>query len=291
MFDFRLLRYSVDMGATKIIWFYDTPIIVPLNFSISQEQFLLAALSTERSGNVSVDNTLKSYFNNYIENYDSSIKKFKNNRVFNYDNAVDEILLFQKRTYEKYEQILRSFDFNDDSEILSTCGLIFKRMDSSFSAVRSLIKQGYYFETLSLMRQMFEQLSFAYSIFHKTSHNEFESPTNISLLKTFWPSAGKLYGVLSSQTHIDKNQFKKYYILDEENKGQVVLRSLEYSLETSIDFISIIDLYACVFEFVFSNKLGEFNFLTKKLKLKKRRPTHIFHKKWQSKLKNITFED
>ena len=75
MFDFRLLRYSVELGATKIIWFCGTPIIVPLNVSISQEQFLLAAFYTEKSGNVSIDNILKSHFNNYIENYDLSLKK------------------------------------------------------------------------------------------------------------------------------------------------------------------------------------------------------------------------
>ncbi|MCF6133548.1 hypothetical protein [Flavobacterium wongokense] len=291
MIDFRTLRYSVDMGETKIIWFYGTPIIVPLYFTIWQEQYLLAALTTERSGNISVDNTLKRQFKNYVEEHESLLKRQTKNKVFNYDIAVDEILLFQKMTYDKYKQKLKNLDFEGSSETFSVCGLIFKRLDGSFSAVRSLIKQGFYFETLSLIRQMLEQLSFAYSVFHKTTYNEFESPTNVNLLKTFWPLAGKLYGELSSKAHIDKTQIKKYFVLDKEEKGLVLVRSLEYSLETSLDLILILDLYCCVFEYVFSDKLTDFEFLTKSLKLKKVRPTRTFLRNWKTKFNKIDFED
>lgn len=54
-------RFSVDFGETKIIWNYGIPIIVPVNFSIEQEKYLKAALTTIQYGNVSVDNTLKTY--------------------------------------------------------------------------------------------------------------------------------------------------------------------------------------------------------------------------------------
>jgi hypothetical protein len=271
-------RYKVDLGETKIIWHIDTPIIVPNNFTIEQEMYVKAALTTLHYGNTSVDHVLKRYYSDFEDILSANKEKVKEGMTFKFNSLIDEILKYQKFGFEKIDAKLSGFNFDGDSESIYVCGLIFKRLTSSFGAVRTLINQGFYFETYSIMRQMFEQLAFAYRTSQKNTYDEFESPTkSISFLKNFYPYAGEFYGKLSSKTHIDKTQFKNYHIIDDNNEGQIILRSTEFSINVALDFIIIFDLYCSVFEYLFHTKIEELEYIHRyKLLLKDRRPTHPF---------------
>jgi hypothetical protein len=284
----NLNRFSVDLGETKVIWNFGTPIVVPINFSIEQEKYVKAALTTIQYGNVSVDHILKRYFENFEENKKQSLVKLKDNINFKYDSLINEILNFQRITFEQMTFDLSKFNFEDDSESISFCGLIFKRLKSSFDASRVLIKQGFYFETYLLIRQMLEQIAFAYNIYGKNNYGEFISPTKcISSLKDFYPYSGKFYGLLSSKTHIDKTQIEKFFYVDENQKGQIILQSLQYSIETAIDLLIILDLYCCVFEYLFKNKISEYKFIKNETTLNDKRKTRIFYHQTFEKYKNI----
>jgi hypothetical protein len=283
-----LNRFSVDLGETKVIWNFGIPIVVPINFSIEQEKYLKAALTTIQYGNVSVDNILKRYFENFEENKKLSLSKLNDNINFKYDSLINEILNFQKITFKQMTSELSKFDFEDDSESISFCGLIFKRLKSSFDASRVLIKQGFYFETYSLIRQMLEQIAFAYNIYGKNNYDEFISPTKcISSLKDFYPYSGKFYGLLSSKTHIDKTQIEKFFYVDENQEGQIILQSLQYSIETAIDLLIILDLYCCVFEYLFKNKISEYRYIINETTLNDKRETRIFYHQIFEKYNNI----
>jgi len=281
-------RFSVDIGETKVIWHIETPIIVPLNFTDEQEKYLKASLRTLHYGNVSVDNVLKRYYTDFEKNKKQISQVLKDNINHKHDLLIDEILKFQKKVFNQMNLELLNFDFTDDSEASSFSGIIFKRLKSSFNASRVLIKQGFYFETYSLIRQMLEQIAFAFNIHDKVSYDEFISPTKcISSLKDFYPYSGKFYGLLSSKTHIDKSQFEKYFYIDNNNEGQIILQSLEYSMETAIDLLIILDLYCCSFEFLFKDKISKKKFLTERNTICEKRKTRIFYLKMFEKYKEL----
>lgn len=281
-------RFSVDFGETKIIWNYGIPIIVPVNFSIEQEKYLKAALTTIQYGNVSVDNTLKTYFKDFEKNEKIRFSNSKDNINYKYDSLINEILKFQKQTFEKMSRKFLKYNFVDDSESISFCGLIFKRLISSFDASRNLIKQGFYFETYSLIRQMLEQIAFAYNISGKDNFEEFISPTKcISSLKDFYPYSGKFYGLLSSKTHIDKSQIERFFYVDENGEGQIILRSLQYSMETAVDLLIILDLYCCAFEYIFKDKISKYQFIENETTLNEKRITRVFYHQIFEKYRTI----
>lgn len=281
-------RFSVDIGETKIIWHVETPIIVPLSFTDLQEKYLKASLRTLLYGNVSVDNVLKRYYADFEENKKLNESKLKDNINFKHDLIIDEILKFQKEVFNQMNSELSKFNFTDDSESNSFCGLIFKRLKSSFNASRVLIKQGFYFETYSLIRQMLEQIAFAFNIYNKNNYDEFISPTKcISSLKDFYPYSGKFYGILSSKTHIDKSQIERYFYIDENKEGQIILQSLEYSMETALDLLIILDLYCCVFEFLFHDKVSKERFLTNEKTICEKRKTRVFYHQAFEKYRNL----
>lgn len=285
---FEQNRFSVDIGETKIIWHIETPIIVPLSFTDLQEKYLKASLRTLHYGNVSVDNVLKKYYADFEKNKKLNESKLYDNINYKYDLIIDEILKFQKEVLNEMNFDLLKFNFLDDSESSSFCGLIFKRLKSSFDASRVLIKQGFYFETYSLIRQMLEQIAFAYNIYEKNSYEDFISPTKcISSLKDFYPYSGKFYGVLSSKTHIDKSQIERYFYIDENKEGQIILQSLEFSMETALDLLIILDLYCCVFEFLFRDKIFKERFLTKEKTICEKRKTRVFYHQVFEKYRNL----
>ena len=125
---------------------------------------------------------------------------------------------------------------------------------------------------------MLEQIAFAYNIYDKINFDEFVSPTKcISSLKDFYPYSGKFYGVLSSKTHIDKTQIERYFYIDENEEGQIILQSLQYSMETALDLLIILDLYCCVFEFLFRDKIYKNEYLTNEKTIFEKRKTRIFY--------------
>ena len=205
-------------------------------------------------------------------------------KIYKYEKLVEDFLEFQQNIYTHYNTHLLEIDFSSVGESMFYCGLIYKKLDSNFQALRTLISFGFYYEAYSLIRQMLEQIAFAFEIFHKQSIDEFDSPTkSISILKRFYSYAGSFYGLLSSKTHIDKTQFINHYTVNEQKEGTVLLRSLEFSVEVAFFSSIILDIYVCVFEYVFSDTLNERFCLTINKKFKKSRPTKTFHSRYKKK--------
>lgn len=284
MFDFDQNKYSVDLGDSKIFWFMDYPIIVPKIFTTEQEKYIKASLRTLHYGNLSVDHVLKRYYSDFDKIYKHNEDVKKKSEVYKYEKLVEEFLDFQKKIYNEYNSTLSKIDFTNAEESIFYCGLIYKKLDSNFQALRMLINFGFYYEAFSLIRQMLEQIAFAFEIFHKKSFDEYESPTKcISSLKKFYPYAGTFYGQLSSKTHIDKTQFINHYTVNEKNEGNIILRSLEFSANTAFYSSIILDAYVCVFEYIFFDYLKEYASVTKNKKIKKNRTTKSFYNEFKKR--------
>jgi len=285
--------YSIDFAKTKVIWFAETPLIVPDTFTFEQEKYVKAALRTLFYGNTSVDNILKSsYFKNNVEIMLANKRGYENSELKEYDDLRNMFFQFQEKIYLKYKQLLENINFEGKSTAYFHCGLIYKKLDSNFSALRMLIKYDYIYECYSIIRQIIEQIAFAYDTQFRDEIEDFQSPTrSISKLKEFYPKIGIIYGELSSKTHIDSSQFPNHYYVNIENKEDagVILRSRKKTFLICHRALIMLDLYACVFEHIFYNDIENFSCIKKNKTLLKKRETknyiNVFGKNYNRLMK------
>jgi len=291
----KLNNYSIDLGDTKVLWHHYTPIIVPEELTLTEERYLLASQQTLFCGNTSVDNILKSQFDDYEDKVTTSLKKHAKGLGFKKVNLVSKTLKQAKIIYNSVYDSMTKIDFSNSSESNYVCEIIFKRLHSSFKACRFLIKYGYYFETYAIQRQILEQIAFAYHVSNNKTYVDYNSPpTCVTELKKFYPKVGPFYGQLSNRTHIDKTQIMLCTISDENNNYQTILNSLDFSLDTLYDYIRLLDIYCCTYEYCFrdifdSNK--SLSFITRQNKLRTKRASAILGEQYRKKYKSILEEE
>jgi hypothetical protein len=114
------------------------------------------------------------------------------------------------------------------------------RLRATFRSALFLIMQGFAFEAEALCRIVLEQYGFAYTA-SKSNDADFIQNINvtktISNLKKVLPYAGKLYGELSSQSHLDPKN-NRHYIEDEDNV--IIIR---YRLPQSAKIIALYSMF------------------------------------------------
>ncbi len=297
--DIKQEIYSIDFAKTKVIWFAETPLIVPDTFTFEQEKYVKAALRTLFYGNTSVDNILKSsYFKNNVEIMLANKRGYENSELKEYDDLRNIFFQFQEKIYLKYKQVLGDINFEGKSTAYSHCGIIYKKLDSNFSALRMLIKYDYIYECYAIIRQIIEQIAFAYDTQFRNEIEDFQSPTrSISKLKEFYPSIGIFYGELSSKTHIDSSQFPNHFYVNLKNKEDagVILRSREKTFLICHRALIMLDLYACVFEHIFYTDINDFSCIKKNKTLLKKRETrnyiNVFGKNYSRLMKKKFAKD
>lgn len=281
MLEFKQDIYSIDFAKTKVIWTLGMPIIIPENFPIEYVKHIKAGIRAAHTRSKSVDYILKSNFfkTEYYKIEEHNDALYKKSELKEYDDLRKDFFYFQDNIYSKYKHILENIDFENYSEAISHCGIIFKKLESNFSALRMLIKYDYIYESYAIIRQMVEQIAFAYDIQFKNELNEFGSPTkSISKLKEFYPFVGFFYGELSSKSHIDKDQFKNHFIVcpEKPEESGVVLRSRQETILICHRALIMLDMYSCVFEYIFYRDILNYDCIKKNKELLKKRETRIF---------------
>jgi hypothetical protein len=136
-----------------------------------------------------------------------------------------------------------------------------RRLANTFESASFLIKNRFFFESISLIRVIFEQLAYCANIYQYTDEEyekltqkgskNFLRSTNIIELKKILADVklGKLYSHLSSLTHIDIHFLEKYISYDKEiGATMVMLRSLDQAIEANLLFLQVVDLFTIVFE-------------------------------------------
>jgi hypothetical protein len=283
--------YTVDFAETRILWNYDIPIIVPDEMTVEEEVYLLASQQTLHLGNVSVDNILKSQYNDYIP----LIRKnrqllLKRDRTTQKRELINETLKSAKHISEEIHNKLIALDRKNETLGASTSVVIFQRLFTGIKACRFLIKYGYLFESYAIQRQVLEQVAFAFHVFHTRAVGEVVDPPKCIIeLKKFHHKAGLLYGLLSKRTHLSLDQIKLYYQPDRgKDTNTLTYTSLEYSLQSLRDFLILLDIYCATWEYCFNDKKNELQFITRKNTLKKNRPTEKLRKTYEQRLSKFS---
>ena len=110
---------------------------------------------------------------------------------------------------------------------------------------RLLADRGVLLETVPLLRQALEMISWSYVAFdEKTPENvdKLKAQNCIGTLKKIYPKAGRLYGYLSQFTHWGRS-IHSYFIGVKEGKGAVLNASVEHRAISLALCLAVLDVF------------------------------------------------
>lgn len=247
------LYSGIDISDMKIIRIgFGVPFLVPKDLTIDEEKYLRASQLTIALGNKSIDNILKNNLSDFETTRTTNVLNDK-------EKLLNEALGLSKVQQKELQQILGGLTSLPDTKASIACLTVFSRLQATFCSVHSLISLGYYFESFALIRLILEQLAYVYTAsMVEDGKGSFQSPTkSISQLSKFHTQTGKLYGILSKKTHIDKSEIYRY-IKIQDGKVYTLHNSIDFSLGASIYLLAVLDIQYCVFEFCFRQYLKDF---------------------------------
>lgn len=127
--------------------------------------------------------------------------------------------------------------------------VVLERLPASFFCAHLLYRLGHKYEGHAVARVILEQIAWAYSA-HLTDDMEviqkIETTRTISGLKNLLPDAGRLYGFLSSKTHIDYSSHEEF--LQVEGDNNVVIHAKGEFLEFAQVILTLADYFGIVWE-------------------------------------------
>ena len=205
----------------------------------------------------------------------------KNQLIKDNDNPyvplLNEILDTVWKVKTKFKKNLDSLKLKNETVISLGLTSTFIRLENSYESIFFLIKNLFYFESISINRLIFEQLNYCFNLAQLTPKEFVElsmkqekkmlSPTNIVELKKYLPHSqiGKYYSDLSEIAHIDKRRIGEYLSFSEKIDEHVItMRSVTQSVISAIYLLKNIEIHGVVFEFCFYNLADiELSFLKK----------------------------
>lgn len=227
-------------------------IAIPNDLPDELKKYLLTAIKAHYHGL-----TMNHVYNRYIKDSTFTIK---GSDIY-YDmnkSILDTIWKIHKDMMEKMfklENLNGTLGFE-------AAGAALVRLESSIRIGVFLLKSGYHFDGMTIVKLIFEQVSWAFVV-HTVDDNSLygiQPSKTISILKEFIPWAGKLYGEINEQSHIATNQIKKI-ILSEEGKKAVYLNNFEHSINSSFLFLKVVDCYCIIAEYIYKNYFKNFMFI------------------------------
>ena len=146
------------------------------------------------------------------------------------------------------------------------------RLENSYESCLFLIKNQFFFESISISRMIFEQINYCYNLslmknsdFSDLTKNNIRKKlksTNINNLKKLFPNAelGSFYSYLSEVAHLDYNQVGEYIELEEDTQEYYVnYKSVSQSFQSAFVLLKILDFQCMVFEYMMV-KFADLNF-------------------------------
>lgn len=126
------------------------------------------------------------------------------------------------------------------------------RLESSIDGTILLVRLGFSFEALTVCRLILEQVAWSYAV-HSVEEEKVKNimPTKtISKLKEIFPYAGKLYGELSTLSHMNPG-VASHYLEIKKGSTIITLRSHELSSIGAFLFMHVADIFAVISEGIF----------------------------------------
>ncbi len=158
---------------------------------------------------------------------------------------------------------------------LVAAGAAMLRVETSFKAACVLCETTMGYEVFCLAKLIMEQISWACAV-HKIEDRSLyavKAPNCISHLKGLFPKAGRLYGLMNEQSHMDPKVIGDF-LKPGGSDWVVVLRDAEKCLFGCLYLLILVDLYGAYMELIYRPWYTTFEFISTKTpqpKLKARR--------------------
>lgn len=244
----------------KTIAFNQYFAFIPENYDIEIQKDIRSCFAKNFIGLSSVEYTKKKYGSDKIpENGPSQVL------LENFTNDIWN--LFEKINYRLDNLIIKN---KTNITLGITSNLM--RLVNSYESSIFLIKNQFFFESISITRMIFEQLNYCYNLslldnndFSKNSKNNIRKKlksTNINNLKKLFPNAelGSFYSYLSEVAHLDYNQVSEYIELEDDTQNyNVVYKSVSQSFQAGFVLLRALDFHCMLFEYMMV-EFGDINF-------------------------------
>jgi hypothetical protein len=215
---------------------------VPANAPPRFKQMVFAAGKTYVMGNRSVDYMLREY--GALWNFDDS-KKHDFSPLFlevcsfviaHVDQEIDRFMAIPKK---------------DDHPGLFAAGSALMRLYSSFRSACLLLRQHYWVEMACILKLILEQLAWSYVVCRLEGKLFFARVPSkaVATYKTFYPTAGKLYGWLNEASHVSPERTIDYLDFSGKRPGVYLSSSFE-AAKHAYFLVLLVDMFLVTSEFM-----------------------------------------
>lgn len=236
-------------------------IAVPSNLPNEYRQKIVAALTTAHLGNKSIDRTYKRIKPDLDKIFPTD--KFPSENLTEENKLAREIFAF---LHDEYRMMYSVFGNIDSTELplgKHICYLALTRLRVSYRACLMLIRMGFYFESYSIIRMIFEQLCWTLANYTLTDDDDLDKliqPTkSIAYAKTKFKYIGTFYNNLSHFAHISNNALGNY-ISQGEDGFILTYSKAEYVYETQIALYSLIKMQINIIEFLYNDEIKNYRY-------------------------------
>lgn len=277
--------YHVDLSEYDSIHAAWNNILLPKHFPPYWRKHVIGAIMTCAMGNSSVDYTMKKYMQGWEEK--------DHDKKDPLHALISTLLDFSRLESKRLEDLLDGIDFDQESSTGLGVEACLRRLQSTYSASRSLIAMGYYFESMSLLRQVVEQLSFCFALAEKgKSKASIDEPQKtIGRTARFIPEFGKVYGTISGQSHIMTHTIHRYLKLID-GKTQIIMKSAHDCAFAALVMARLIDFHEIILEYTYRDRLTKTKTIIQDdsgLRVNPKRPYikkyNLLHTKWMKQAK------
>lgn len=137
--------------------------------------------------------------------------------------------------------------------------IVLERLAPSFFCAHFLYRMGHSYEGHAVTRLILEQIAWAYTAYQSDDLTFLESiktTRSISALKRLIPEAGRLYGFLSTKTHIDYTSHMEF--LRVEDGQNIILHAQPHYAEYAEIILRLADIFGLVWEISQADYLDDF---------------------------------
>ncbi len=236
-------------------------IAVPTNLPNEYRQKIVAALTTAHLGNKSIDRTYKKLKPDLDKLFPAD--KLPNEKLTDENKLVRDIFNFLRNEHKMMYSIFGKIDSSELPFGKHICYLALTRLSESYRACLMLIRMGFYFESYSIIRMIFEQLCWCLANYTLTDDGDFEKliqPTkSIMYAKAKFTYIGNFYNKLSDFAHISNNALGNYISLGEE-EFILTYSKAEYVFETQIALYSLIKMQINILDLLYNEGIKDFKY-------------------------------
>jgi hypothetical protein len=222
-------------------------VAVPLNAPLRFKQYVVAAMKTYLAGEASIDRMYKKY---------KDVWNFRE-RTEDENTFFDTLSLIKRDVNSVVAQLTGPKQRPDHLGLFAAEAALI-RLQTSFRTAILLIKQGFLFESAAILRLILEQIAWVHGV-HKINDNtlfKVQANKTITTLKSFFPSGGDLYGILSELSHIKPNM-TIYYIHFSDKNISINMNNLEATDAMIYALLILADLYRIIAEHVSNEYMDE----------------------------------